>query len=78
MLKANGIEAFDKIALSAYLAGDATSQANQTLMDYAADLAAFNPQMRNSYGTGIQAAMGALNEYIAEGNALSLKRGAFS
>lgn len=76
MLKANGIEAFDKIASSAYLAGDATSQANQTLMDYAADLAAFNPQMRNSYGTGIQAAMGALNEYIAEGNAMSLKRGA--
>lgn len=76
MLKANGIEAFDKIASSAYLAGDATSKANQTLMDYAADLAAFNPQMRNSYGTGIQAAMGALNEYIAEGNAMSLKRGA--
>lgn len=76
MLKANGIEAFDKIASSAYLAGDATSKANQTLMDYAADLAAFNPQMRNSYGTGIQAAMGALNEYISEGNAMSLKRGA--
>lgn len=76
MLKANGIEAFDKIASSAYLAGDATSNANQTLMDYAADLAAFNPQMRNSYGTGIQAAMGALNEYISEGNAISLKRGA--
>ena len=76
MLKANGIEAFDKIASSAYLAGDATSKANQTLMDYAGDLAAFNPQMRNAYGTGIQAAMGALNEYISEGNALSLKRGA--
>ena len=69
MLKANGIEAFDKIASS-------TGKANQTLMDYAADLAAFNPQMRNAYGTGIQAAMGALNEYIAEGNAMSLKRGA--
>lgn len=69
MLKANGIEAFDMIASS-------TGNANQTLMDYAADLAAFNPQMRNAYGTGIQAAMGALNEYIAEGNAMSLKRGA--
>lgn len=69
MLKANGIEAFDSIASS-------TGKANQTLMDYAADLAAFNPQMRNTYGTGIKAAMGALNEYIAEGNARSLKAGA--
>ena len=69
MLKANGIEAFDKIASS-------TGKANQTLMDYAADLAAFNPQMRNAYGTGIQAAMGAINEYISEGNARSLKSGA--
>lgn len=68
MLKANGIEAFDEISSS-------TGNARQTLMDYAADLAAFNPQMRNAYGTGIQAAMGALNEYIAEGNAMSLKRG---
>src|SRR5574344_612047 len=69
MLKANGIEAFDMIASS-------TGNANQTLMDYAADLAAFNPQMKNAYGTGMKAAMGALNEYIAEGNAMSLKRGA--
>ena len=69
MLKANGIEAFDMIASS-------TGNANQTLMDYAADLAAFNPQMRNAYGTGIQAAMGAINEYVAEGNAKSLKTGA--
>lgn len=69
MLKANGIEAFDQIASS-------TEKSRQTLMDYAADLAAFNPQMRNAYGTGIQAAMGALNEYIAEGNARSLKSGA--
>lgn len=69
MLKANGIEAFDKIASS-------TGNANQTLMDYAADLAAFNPKMRNMYGSGIQAAMGALNEYIAEGNVVSLRRGA--
>lgn len=69
MLKANGIEAFDAITSS-------TGKSRQMLMDYAADLAAFNPQMRNAYGTGIQAAMGAINEYIAEGNALSLKRGA--
>ena len=69
MLKANGIEAFDEIASS-------TGKSKQMLMDYAADLAAFNPQMRNMYGTGIQAAMGALNEYIAEGNAKSLKSGA--
>ena len=68
-MKAVGIEAFDSIASS-------TGNANQTLMDYASDLAAFVPTMRNAYGTGIQAAMGALKEYIAEGNALSLKRGA--
>lgn len=68
-LKSVGIEAFDNIATS-------TGSANQTLMDYASDLAAFAPQMRNAYGTGIKAAMGALREYIAEGNALSLKRGA--
>ena len=69
MLKANGIEAFDTITSS-------SGKSAQTLMDYAADLAAFNPQMRNAYGTGIQAAMGALNEYISEGNARSLKSGA--
>lgn len=69
MLKANGIEAFDEITSS-------TGKSKAMLMDYAADLAAFNPQMRNAYGTGIQAAMGALNEYIAEGNEISLKRGA--
>lgn len=69
MLKANGIEAFDAITSS-------TGKSKQLLMDYAADLAAFNPQMRNAYGTGIQAAMGAINEYIAEGNTVSLKRGA--
>lgn len=69
MLKANGIEAFDEIASS-------TGNSRQTLMDYAADLAAFNPQMKNAYGTGIRAAMGALNEYISEGNAKSLKSGA--
>lgn len=68
-LKAVGIEAFDEIATS-------TGSASQTLMDYASDLAAFAPQMKNAYGTGIKAAMGALREYIAEGNAMSLKRGA--
>lgn len=69
LLKANGIEAFDEIYSS-------SGKVHQKLMDYASDLAAFNPQMRNVYGTGINAAMGALNEYIAEGNAMSLKRGA--
>lgn len=69
MLKANGIEAFETITSS-------SGKSAQTLMDYAADLAAFNPAMRNAYGTGINAAMGALNEYIAEGNARSLKSGA--
>lgn len=76
MLKANGIEAFDQIATSAYKATNGVEGVSQTLMDYASDLAAFNPQMRNAYGTGVQAAMGALNEYIAEGNSVSLKRGA--
>lgn len=76
MLKANGIEAFDEIATSAYRATNGVEGVSQTLMDYAADLAAFNPTMHNMYGTGVQAAMGALNEYIAEGNAASLKRGA--
>lgn len=69
MLKANGIEAFDAISTS-------SGKATQTLMGYASDLAAFNPQMRNAYGTGVQAAMGAINEYIAEGNKKSLKSGA--
>lgn len=76
MLKANGIEAFEEIATSSYLASDGVEGAKATLMDYASALAAFNPQMKNAYGTGVQAAMGALNEYIAEGNAVSLKRGA--
>lgn len=76
MLKANGIEAFDQIATSAYEASNGMEGTAQTLMDYASDLAAYNPQMRNAYGTGVQAAMGALNEYIAEGNAMLLKRGA--
>ena len=68
MLKANGIEAFQELDLS--------TGKSVKLMDLAADLAAFNPQMHNAYGTGIQAAMGAFSEYIAEGNAMSLKRGA--
>lgn len=67
-LKSVGIEAFDEIASSAGKTYD--------LMGLAADLAAFNPNMMNMYGTGINAAMGALKEYVAEGNALSLKRGA--
>lgn len=69
MLKANAIEAFDEITSS-------SGKSKQNILDYAADLAAFNPQMKNSYGTGIQAAAGALNEYISEGNDMSLKRGA--
>lgn len=69
MMKANGIEALDEVTSS-------SGKSTQKLMDYASDLAAFNPQMRNAYGTGVKAAMGAINEYIAEGNAMSLKRGA--
>lgn len=67
MLKVVGIEALDLVASS-------TGETNQTLMDSAADLAAMIPNIRNTYGTGVAGAMGALKEYIAEGNALTLKR----
>lgn len=69
VMKAVGIEAMNDITTSS---GNTT----QKLLDYASDIAAMFPNMRNSYGTGVEAAMGALKEYIAEGNALSLKRGA--
>lgn len=68
-LKSVGIEAFDSITSS-------TGEARYSLLDYASALASFAPQMKNAYGTGINAAIGAMREYIAEGNALSLKRGA--
>ena len=68
-MKAVGVEAMEAVTSSS---GNTT----QTLMDYASDIAAMFPNMRNAYGTGVNAAMGALKEYIAEGNALSLKRGA--
>ena len=69
MMKAVGIEAMDDVTTS-------SGQTTQKLMDYASDLAAMMPQMKNMYGTGVEAAMGAFKEYIAEGNAMSLKRGA--
>ncbi len=69
VMKAVGIEAMDDITSS-------SGKTTQKLMDYASDLAAMFPNMRNAYGTGVEAAMGALKEYIAEGNALSLKRSA--
>lgn len=68
-MKSVGIEAFDDITTS-------SGESTQNLLMYAGDLAAFNPNMRNIYGTGIQAAMGSMIEYIAEGNAMSMKRGA--
>lgn len=67
-MKSVGIDVRDEVT--------ATSGATQNLLEYASDLAAVFPNMRNSYGTGVQASMGALKEYIAEGNAISLKRGA--
>ena len=76
MLKSHGIEAFDEIATSAYRATNGMQGYSQTLLDYASDLAAFNPNMSNVYGKGIEAAMGAIKEYIAEGNSQFLKRGA--
>lgn len=69
MMKAVGIEAMEEVTTS-------SGKNTQRLLDYASDIAAMVPNMRNSYGTGVQAAMGAIKEYIAEGNALSLKRGA--
>ena len=68
-MKAVGIEAMNDVTTS-------TGNTTQKLMDYASDLAAMMPAMRNAYGTGVNAAMGAFKEYIAEGNAMSLKRGA--
>ena len=68
-LKSVGIEAFDSITSS-------MGNSKNNLLDYASALASFAPQMKNAYGTGINAAIGAMREYIAEGNALSLKRGA--
>lgn len=69
MMKAVGIEAMDEVTTS-------SGKASQKLLDYASDIAAMVPNIRNAYGTGVTAAIGALKEYIAEGNALSLKRGA--
>ena len=69
MMKTVGIEAMDDVTSS-------SGKTTQKLMDYASDLAAMVPAMRNAYGTGVQAAMGAIKEYVAEGNAMSLKRGA--
>lgn len=68
-MKAVGIEAMNDVTTS-------TGNTTQKLMDYASDLAAMMPTMRNAYGTGVNAAMGAFKEYISEGNAMSLKRGA--
>lgn len=68
-LKSVGIEAFDAITSS-------TGNAQHSLLDYASALASFAPQMKNAYGTGVNAAIGAMREYIAEGNEMSLKRGA--
>ena len=69
MMKAVGIEAMDDITSS-------SGKTTQKLMDYASDLAAMIPNMRNAYGEGVSAAMGAIKEYVAEGNARSLKSGA--
>ena len=68
MMKAVGIDVRKDIT--------ATTGETQNLLLYAGDLAAVFPDMRNMYGTGIEAAMGALKEYISEGNKVSLQRGA--
>lgn len=69
MMKVVGIDALNEVTT-------ASGNTSQSILDYASDIAAMIPNMRNAYGTGVKAAMGALKEYIAEGNAMSLKRGA--
>lgn len=69
MLKAVGIEAMDDLSSS-------TGNTTQKLMDYASDIAAMIPGLRTAGGTGVRGAMYAIKEYVAEGNALTLKRGA--
>lgn len=66
MMKTAMVDVRDEIETS-------SGSAKQTLLDYASDLAAFNPSAYNMYGTGVEAAMGAIKEYIAEGNAKSLQ-----
>lgn len=68
MMKTATIDVRDEIETT-------SGSAKQTLLDYASDLAAFNPSAHNMYGTGVEAAMGAIKEYIAEGNAKSLQSG---
>ena len=68
MMKAVGIDINDNLST--------TSGKTQKITDYAGDLAALFPDMRNMYGTGIRAAMGAIKEFVAEGNTRSLLTGA--
>lgn len=68
MMKAVGIDINDNLST--------TSGKTQKITDYAGDLAALFPDMRNQYGTGIRAAMGAIKEFVAEGNTRSLLTGA--
>ena len=68
-LKTVGIDAMTQLT-------ESTSGQTQALMDYASDFAAMFRDMRNVYGTGIDAAVGAFREYIAEGNKITLKRSA--
>ncbi len=75
LLKTRGIDAFQQIATKTYEASQGAEGYSQTLMAYASDLASFNPQMKNVYGEGVQAAMGAISEYVAEGNKRLLKTG---
>lgn len=66
-MKTVGIEALDEVTTS-------SGQYTQRLLDYAADFASMvGDEYRNIYGTGINAMMGAIKEYIAEGNARTLK-----
>lgn len=68
MMKAVGIDINDTLTT--------TSGKTQKITDYAGDLAALFPDMRNMYGHGIRASMGAIKEFIAEGNTRQLLTGA--
>lgn len=69
MLKAAGIDALNNVVST-------SGVLDQKILDYASDIAAMVPGLRTAGGTGVKGAMYAVKEYIAEGNAMTLKRGA--
>ena len=67
MMKTVGIEAMDEITTT-------SGKYTQSLLGYASDFAMMGgDNLHNIYGSGINAAMGALKEYVAEGNTRTLR-----